>query len=108
MNTAAFKSFKYRAVHHFFGHDDRDGLTNQTVIIVSTDDPIEAFSAAQKYEHKNEVGRYFEDGSVVVETKGQTWPSFALNSHLDTLRHGPVQYHPEDFKLSAADLEIPF
>jgi len=88
---------KFEVIHEYFGHDDRDGLTHEGHYVARTDDAVAAFAAAQQYERKHEVGRYFEDGAVVVRSEGKTWLAGDLHRYLSPRKLGPVHRSPVDY-----------
>mgnify|MGYP005824238691 FL=1 len=95
---------KYTVIHDFWGADERDGLTRESVYVMSTTDPFEAAKAARKYEVDNEVGRYFEDGGVSIRCpSGVTYATCHFHNHIDSLRYGPPPRQP-----AADPNEIPF
>ncbi len=107
MHINKINRYKFSVVHEYFGHDDRDCYTNESHYILQTDDLQEACRAAAKYTHEHQVGRYYEDGNVVIQTDEKQWndyhqrwetvrvsrSSFAL---IQSLKHGPVLWEPED------------
>jgi hypothetical protein len=94
---------KFHVIHEYWGHDDRDGLTPQGHWVMQTDDAVEAFAAALQYERDHEVGRYFEDGQVLVRSEGKAWSSGGLHRYLETLKFGPVYRDPSEWDQSRDD-----
>lgn len=101
------KRYEFTVVHEYFGHDDRDCYTNESHVIAQTDDLREAVRAARVYTEKHEVGRYYEDGNVLIQTSELAWNDWFRQYEsklfsrtpcalIKARTHGPVYWEPQD------------